>query len=353
MTIFLYLSSTAEAYTWFLQAAYGFIAGVAGLLFSVFVFRKQRFVKQQKKAALRLLFSDLIAETVVCESQEEIDVTLQTFLATNGKLLQKPFARDLLVKEIVKTKDDISGSSAENLRLLFEKLNLDKDCYQRFRSKQWHVKARAIQQLAEMQQSQYLVKIYRETNHQNKAIRTEAQLAVVKLTGFKGLRFLNIVSHPVSQWQQLSLLHQLNDSAADESNLRKWLSSENETVVEFALRLAEAYQCYALHDDVLACLQHTSAAVRHQALLALREVSNDSTPTALIHYFFRATKQEQLLILDLLGDIGSADTEIGFLETLQQCDDEMLRHRAGQALQQIRPASTAVSLLSGFSKQAV
>ncbi|HET7896874.1 MAG TPA: hypothetical protein VFL47_04375, partial [Flavisolibacter sp.] len=126
-----------------------------------------------------------------------------------------------------------------------------------------------------------------------------------------------------------------------------------ETVVEFALRLTEIYKCYTLHDDVLACLQHSSAAVRRQALFALREIYNDSTTAALIHHFSTAPKQEQLLILDLLGETGSGDTEMCFLESLQQCKDEMLRHRAAEAVQKICPASTSVTLLSSLSKQAV
>ena len=202
MTTFVLLKLTVGADSFFLNAAAVLTSAVVAMLSFVFLFRKQRYLRQQKRASVRHLFSDLIAETAICESPQEVQATLQAFLAVNGKLVQKPFARQVLIKALVKIKDDISGSSAENLRLLFEQLGLDKDCYQQFLSKRWHIKAKAIQQLAEMQQHQYLVKIYRETNHANKFIRTEAQIAIVKLTGFKGLRFLNIISHPVSQSQQ-------------------------------------------------------------------------------------------------------------------------------------------------------
>lgn len=354
------LEITVEAGS-FLKAAAVLAAGVAGQLTFVFLFRRQRFLQRQKKAAIRHLLSDLIAETVVAETPQEVEATLAAFRTANDKLLQTPFARRVLIRELVKTKDDISGSSAENLRFLFEALELDKDCYRQFLSKQWHKKAKAIQQLAEMQQSRYLVKIYRETNHANSFVRTEAQLAVVKLTGFKGLRFLNIVRHPVSQWQQLSLLNQLKEGSGTESDIRNWLSSSNPTVVEFALRLTELYKCYGLHSEVVTCLQHPSAVVRLQALHALREVYNDSTTAALLHHFTRAGQQEQHAIVDMLGEIGTAD-EICFLTALLGSSDESLRYRASQALHQLDPTQSdqltntgpaCLPLLSPLTKKAV
>lgn len=363
MTTFVLLKITIGADTFFLNAAAVLTSAVAGMLSFVFLFRKQRYQQQQKRASVRHLFSDLIAETAICESPQEVQATLQAFLAVNSKLLQKPFARQVLIKALVKIKDDISGSSAENLRLLFEQLQLDKDCYQQFLSKQWHVKAKAIQQLAEMQQHHYLVKIYRETNHTNKFIRTEAQLAVVKLTGFKGLRFLNIINHPVSQWQQLSLLHQLKEGAAEETNIRQWLSSSNATVVEFALRLTEAYKCYPLYPDVVACLQHSSAVVRMQALHALRENYDDDTTAVLMQYFPTAGKPEQLLVLELLGELGTGEKELSFLKALLSAGDESLRYGASQAIQQIDPVNkdsgaeeveaATLPLLSILTKKAV
>jgi len=362
MTAFVLLKITVGADTLFLNAAAVLAAAVAGMLSFVFLFRKQRYLRQQKKGAVLHLFSNLVAETAICESLQEVQATLQAFAAANGKLLQKPFARQVLIKALVKTKDEISGSAAGNLQHLFEQLQLHKDCYQRFLSKQWHVKAKAIQQLAEMQQSQYLVKIYRETNHTNKYIRTEAQLAVVKLTGFKGLRFLNIVSHPVSQWQQLSLLSQLKDGLAEEDNIRRWLSSSNSTVVEFALRLTEAFKCYQLHTEVVACLQHTSAVVRRQALHALREIACEDTTSVLMHYFSTAGKEEQLVVLDLLGEIGTGEKELFFLDTLLSTNDKGIRYSASRAVQQITSnipikteavTVTSSPLLSLLTKKAV
>jgi hypothetical protein len=362
---FVYFGKTLVPYPWLLNAALVFTLSVVSMLLFIFFFLHQKRKEQQKKKGLRLLFSDLIAETVVGETEQEVQEVLQQFLAKNASLLQKPLARRLLIQEIVKTKDSISGRSAGNLRVLFEGLALDKDCLAQFSSGKWHHKAGAIQHLAEMQQSKYLVKIYRETNNRNNFIRTEAQIAVVKLTGFKGLRFLNIISYPVSQWQQLSLLNQLQDSEVEEEKIKPWLFSKNETVTEFALRLIEIYKCFDLHDVVVQCLQHQSLSVRLQALQALKEMGNDSTPAALVKHFSIASKQEQTEIINILGETGGNSHLVDFLTSLLQHEEEAIRYHAMLAIKRISPVwSTIVmkqmkndpsftNILSTLEKEAV
>lgn len=337
-----FFCKTVVPYMWVLDAAFCFALVVVGMFLFIlcFLYRSQR--KARHKTELRKLFSDLIAETVICDTPEEVKETLQQFLAANKALLDKAFPRKILTREIVKTKDSISGKSAANLCTLFEELSLDKDTFAHFGSSQWHRKASAIQRLAEMQQTKYLLKIYRETNNQNSLVRTEAQIAVVKLTGFKGLRFLNIVSHPVSQWQQLSLINQLQEGEAEEDKIKAWLLSKNETVVEFALRLVEIYKCFGLHNEAATCLQHSSAVVRTQALHALKEIGDDTTATFLLQAFPTVTKAEQITILEMLADTATGRNVLTFLTSLLKNDDKAIRLRAVQAIQKISPAWSSV-----------
>lgn len=339
------LSILAESllpYHVLLRVSFVFALIVVSMLLFIAFFMSQRRELAHKKQQLRSVFSDLIAEITLCETEEERSEALTDFQKKHGRLLIKKFSRKVLTREIVKTKDSISGGAAQNLNWLYQTLSLDKDTYQRFLSKKWHRKASAIQHLAEMQQEKYLVRIYRETNNKNHFIRTEAQIAVVKLTGFKGLRFLQIVSHPISQWQQLSLISQLKEGEIEEEKIKSWLQSQNATVVEFSLRLVGVYKCFTLHNDVIATLQHPSETVRLQALQALAEICDETTSTQLIRHFSQATKQEQLLILDMMPSLEVGSGDVGFLSSLVQHKDEAIRHCAMQAIQQISPGWSAV-----------
>lgn len=325
-------------YHWLLQAAFVFALVVVCILLFVVFFLYRNTKERENKKHLRSLFSDLIAEITICESEEERREALHQFLGLHAGLMEKSFPRKILIREIVKAKDSISGGAAQNLRWLFETLDLDKDTLRRFASPKWHRKASAIQHMAEMQQENCLVKIYRETNNANAFIRTEAQIAVVKLTGFKGLRFLNIVSYPVSQWQQLALINHLQEGEIEEAAIRPWLRSRNDSVVEFALRLSQIYKCFNLHDDVMACLQHTSATIRLQALQALKEIAADDTADRVMEHFAISGKHEQVVILDMLTELGIGNAEVNFLTSLLQHTDEGIRYRALYAIQQGSPA---------------
>ena len=360
-----FLLESIVPYTVLINAALVFAFVVVGILLFILLYLFRHSRQQKRKVHLQQLFSDLIAGIVICESEEECNDTLQPFLTQHQRMVKKPLVRKILIKEIVRTKDSISGQAAENLRWLYETLTLDRDTLQRFSGTQWYRKASAIQHLAEMQQNKYLQKIYRETNNPNTYIRTEAQVAVVKLTGFKGLRFLNIVSYPVSQWQQLSLISQLQEGEIELDKINRWLQSKNETVVEFALRLVEIYKCYELHDVVLQSLRHCSATVRLQALQAVREIYTEATPALLVQHFDGAGREEQLRILDMLLDIEAGSSEVGFLTSLLQHPDEAIRFRAMRGIQQLSPAWSArvirqvkdlpsfTYILSSLTKQAV
>jgi len=321
-----------------LQLAAIFAAIVAGILLFIAFYLHKKSQLAKTKQYLRGVYSDLISEISLCETTEEKEALLvQPFFQTCfSKWLSHPLGRKVLIKELVRSKDSLTGDAAQNLRWLYERFSLNEDSFRLFQSSQWHFKAMGIQQLAEMQQANYLVKIYRETNNKNAFIRTEAQIAVVKLTGFKGLRFLNITSHPVTQWQQLCLIDQLKEQDIEVNMIRNWLSSKNETVVQFALRLIEIYRCYELHDDVAACLRHVSDVVRLQALRAMKEIASDTSFNFLWPLFSRCTKPEQLLLIDLFGEIGTAECS-RFLATLINANDESIRHKATVLLEQLKP----------------
>jgi hypothetical protein len=82
-----------------------------------------------------------------------------------------------------------------------------------------------------------------------------------------------------------------------------------------------------------------------------------------MQYFPTAGKQEQLLVLDLLGEIGTGEKELSFLNALLTTDDESLRYSASQAIQQIDPTNkdcgaeeveaATLPLLSILTKKAV
>lgn len=307
-----------------------------------------------KKRELIYQYSNIIAEVILCETSQELQqVIAQPHVQeTFQRWLSKPVGRKILISELVKIHKTISGQGADNIRWMYEHFSLVEDSLHNFASYKWHRKAVAIQQLAEMKQVKYLTRIYKATDSKNKWIRTEAQIAIVKLTGFKGLRFLNIITHPISQWQQLCLLRELiMDNEYDSENLKTWLYSNNDSVVEFTLRLIKKFMCFELQDNVANCLYHKACNVREAAIITLMEIAAEEAPWLLQQRFPGASNKERLLILSFLKEKG-VNEQIPFLEDLLSHEDGSIKIAAHAALLRISQSASNIYSLQGSERKA-
>jgi HEAT repeat protein len=333
-------------YQYLMDVSVLLFSAVLSLLVFIIFYLLYYLNRAAKRKYLVAIYSDVISEIILCDTQTELEETIaQPYIQkVRSKWFSKPFGRRILIQELVKIHKTISGKGAENIRWFFEHIELQNDCLRNFESKKWNRKASAIQQLAEMKQEKFLAKIYRATNSKNRYIRTEAQIAIVKLTGFKGLRFLNVITHPLTQWQQLCLLRELSFEASyDAEKIKQWLQSKNKTVVEFSLRLIKNYVCFELYNEVANCIQHSSGTVRLQAIHTLLEIATEETPDLLKENFDKMEENEKLCILTALGNIGG-DEHAPFFSSLQY-ENAAVKNAATVILKKHRTTTANVYLL--------
>lgn len=305
---------------WLLYLVIFFAGAIVCLLAYIGFYIIRELRRKAKYRHLIKIYSNFIGDIIISESEDDLEKVLQQpYVQT---ILRRwmiiPMGRKVLIEQLVQNHKSLTGQAGNNLVWLYTTLRLYEDSLADLSSAEWHIKAAAMQQLAEMQQKDSLKRLYRETNSSIYIVRAEAQVAVVKLSGFEGLRFLNVISQPVTQWQQLCLLNQLtapNESQA--MNIYSWLDSSNDTIVEFALRLISKFQLLNFHDAVAVCLKHPSSIVRCQAINTLRDVANESTPDVLTQDFQQMDRKEQLRILLLLAEFGT-ENQLSFLRTISQ-----------------------------------
>jgi hypothetical protein len=202
-----------------------------------------------------------------------------------------------------------------------------------------------------MEQKQRVVRIYRLTNADHEMVRMEAQSAIVQLYGFEGLRFLDIIDRPLSEWQQIKLLRLLARAPGIlPDKIGSWLASANDSVRIFALKLVAEHHQQELHGQVINCLYHDSPQVRLQAVRCLREIYTEDTSIALLGIYGIESPLCRLAILDTLGQIGS-DGDCLFLTSRLENDDNDLRMGAARAL--VKLGSPGLQCLEQFPKAAI
>ncbi len=250
------------------------------------------------------------------------------------RLLRNNLTKQFVIDELIKIKKNVTGTAANNVIALYESLDLKKYSLRKIRKRKWYEKTRGIHELYSMQQIDTLKKIYKDTNSKNEYVRMEAQVGVINMTGFDGLLFLNIVTYPITEWQQIKLLDQLK-SSEDEgqlaTNIPSWLESSNDTVVVFSLRLAEVYQQFSVYDSVVKCLRHLNVSVRIQAIKTLVQIANKETPLLLTEHYKGETFTNQIAILDALLKIATFE-QSWFLIDLLDDENDLIKLKAARAL---------------------
>lgn len=269
---------------------------------------------------IRSNLDPLITQIIVDESSAT-DQQIQEL----KKHLKTPLAKRFMIEELIRSKQNYSGEIAEKIIDIYLKLDLKKYSLNKInKDKNWYVKARGIQELYMMEQKKSYPEIYEYTDAKNEFVRNEAQIGMIHLVGFKGLHFLERVTHPITDWQQLKLLEQLklySEKTDISADIPGWLSSTNDSVVLFALKLCDEFQYFQLTSDIKYCLNHQSAAVKTGAVITLIQLENNQTAKILLNYFRWAPRKDQILILDGMAHLATEENTEKLLEILDSADD--------------------------------
>lgn len=286
--------------------------------------KKSFFFKDKIKKSLELWISHVILSE---DEDEEIHIP-EKFT----KMFRNPVARQYAIDHLIINKKVFSGAVADNIRNLYEKLGFKNDSLKKLGSKLWYTKAKGIQELSLMDQNDQLISIYRLTNSRNDLVRNEAQNAIIKWSGFNGLRFLDVVTYDISEWQQIQLLEYLKlFTQQDMPKLPKWLSSNNNSVILFALKLAEVYQQFGVKEKVEKTLLHTDEKIRIQAVNTLARIGDGGSADCIISRYDHETIVNQLNILEKLPLLAE-EKHLSFLQEQLKNENDFIKLSAAKAL---------------------
>ena len=249
-------------------------------------------------------------------SEEDAPLIVSPVTERLNKLLKIPRFRRMISRKLSLAMDNMSGSARVNLKNVFFQLRLNEHVPEMLNSKAWHIQALGIQLVGVMNMRKHTGSMLRFTSHARGLIRMEAQNTLIRLMGFQGLKFLDNAKYPISEWQQIKILEELTDTPFDDvSGFKRWLSSENHTVVILALKLVRLYYQFGFYDEAAANLTHHHPEVRRQAIMCITALQSDPTILQLIERYPLEDEKIKITILDCLSKIATEE-EIPFLISL-------------------------------------
>ena len=335
---FIYFSFIEFELYFFSRIMFGFLILLASLFAFIvaYTFYKRKLARYKKLWQEKI--TNLVSEIIFLDEGEPLPADI---ISNNKKLLLKPGFRQDIIDELIHAKKNLSGSYTINLVKLYEQLGLEQDSFKKLNHPKWHIKSKGIYELASMKQIKYVKQIFRLTNNENDFVRNEAQSALVSFYGFSGLRFLNVATYPISEWQQILFLNNLNNTQPEELEaIGKWLESSNESVVGFSLKLATNFNCYQFYATVIECLHHSSLQVKINALEYLKKMPGENLHDHIMGYYGGENKTLKLLILDILKDTGS-EKEMNFLLKQLHHSDDGIKAAAAQTISSLHPLGSS------------
>jgi len=257
---------------------------------------KIKIEKEYEASVINYLYAGNEAEEISAEQQAIIDE-----LKSN---ISETFKRDILISTLLKLSYEISGEMAESIHKLYIKTGLIDYSLSKLRNKKWNIIANGIRELTlfHVKEVQDQVKIH--INHPKTEVRSAMQLYLVNLFHFEGLAFLNDITTPISEWDQIQLLEVLqlhkNQKVAD---IKSWLKSTNESVVLFALKLAKIYNQYGVKDELMALLNHKNIKIRVDVIPLLSHLSIIEAKIILKNNFKELSLEEQIAFFEMMENV--------------------------------------------------
>lgn len=245
-----------------------------GLLFILILYIRRIVIsaRDNKINKLKFKYQYLIYEALV-ESQRENGVTAQQFIVEKLKkeISKAKLHKQVLIDLIIDLKKNFSGDSEQQFVQLYQSLHLSQYSLKKLDNRRWDVQAKGIRELTEMDHDRFATQLAITSLRyaRNPTVAQEAQIASVRMEK-NPLFFLADLESPLTEWQQINLHHLLlKVNRKFIPNFRLWLSSPNESVVLFALRMIADFEQKQAEPKVIQCLFHQSVHIREEAIQTL------------------------------------------------------------------------------------
>ncbi|MGV6845805.1 MAG: hypothetical protein ACWA42_06735 [Lutibacter sp.] len=265
---------------------------------------KERLSSVYERNLLQYLFDD--EEKKSTKQQKNIIKKLK-------KDAQDPFKREIIVKSLLKLKQEVSGSTADAIEKLYVKTNLKEVAEQNLKNNPWYAVAKAIKELKLFKIKEVTPKIKLLLSHSVKEVQNEAQLFLVNIFGFEGLDFLNNLTTNLSDWNQIELLEELHEIKNQQlPNITKWLQSKNDDVVSFALKLTKKYNSYEYADELINLISHQSQPIRVAVIQVITHLQIFESKAVFKSKYDYFSEIEQVEIMKYFNEVAD-DSDVDFI----------------------------------------
>jgi HEAT repeat protein len=250
------------------------------------------------------------------EEQQEL-----AFLELN-EVADNRINRQVLIDQMIDLSVNLKGEIKEDIQKLYLRLGLKRDSLEKAYSRKWHQNVKGFRELAFMNIPDANEQIIKSLNASNEILRMEAQIAMVRLSDGTPYEFLHMLKKPLSLWEQVTL-HELQiQHNLVVPDFKQWLSSENISLVMFALEMVSWYKQRGVGKDLIELFEHENEQVRNKAFKVCREIGLKMVFPALVHRYPEEIFKNKLEILHAFVKMPD-EKYLNFLKSVLDTEDDV------------------------------
>lgn len=287
------------------------------------------------QAKIRPQIDELIVQHILAnpdiQNQEAADMMELPLEPFQLPLFQKHWARQALIDRIIDYRKNVRGVLGDLLRSLYIQLDLERESFNKMKSRRWEMKVQALNEFTEMDIHIADVNILPLTNNRNRELRAAARHAYIKLSKNEPFKFFDITTEPLLMWDQVELFKIITTTQSiGIPNFARWITySNNKSVVDFCLKLIVHYKQTEAMPAVIKLLDTKDHFLRAAAINCLGKMRFEPAADQLVYIFSSQPLDCQVEILKALGRMRSAKyMEFLKKEFLYATDFELRKHAA-------------------------
>lgn len=260
-----------------------------------------------------------------------LDQSSENFLKTQKKIISEfkkgvknRRKRRIITNTFLKLSQQVSGNVIDIMHNLYEEIGLIYFAKQKIKSKKWNIIALGIRDLRQFEVKKFAPIIKKFVNHKKEEVRREAHLYFLELFEFEGLQFLDTLELPLSEWDQIELLIEIekfdNQHLLD---VKKWLKSENDYVILFILNIVKIFNRLETKELLLALLHHENLDIRLKTIEVVTYFEITEAKEILIEKFESLTIEEKKALFEFLEKVATKKDSLFVLEHIKDLDFEI------------------------------
>ncbi|QEK50798.1 HEAT repeat domain-containing protein [Pedobacter aquae] len=160
--------------------------------------------------------------------------------------------------------------------------------------------------------------VFALTDHEHEIVRMEAQTAYVRLNKEYPFKFLDHMRGRILPWHQLILFEIITKAQHVKiPSFSTWLSSANDSIIVFCLKLISHYQQLDAIGELIRLLKHPSEEIRKMSVMVIGKLEAEFVEEELLHIYHQETLKVKVEILTSIGRISSGN----YFDFLKGCLD--------------------------------